>query len=139
MEIQSKDISNISDTTNKPKIYSHRAIWGFSIFFSPIFGSILLMQNLKAIDRKKDANKILTISIIYTIITYIVVNIPEKSISSLTMAFNFAGGFVLSEYYFKLHFPNPEIYSKKKIWKPLIISIIITIPFILALIYSLDE
>ena len=121
-----------------PNIYSRKAIWGFSIFFSAIFGAALLMSDLKNIGKKKEANLVLTLSIIYTVITFIVVNIPEESISSLTMGFNFVGGYALSEHFLKMYIPHEAEYPKKKIWKPLIISIIITLPMVLAVIYSLS-
>lgn len=38
---------------NKPRIYSKRAILGFSVFFTTVFGGVLLMQNLLNINRKK--------------------------------------------------------------------------------------
>jgi hypothetical protein len=138
MKEQSKLFNEVLNTGEKPKIYSHKAIWGFSIFFSSIFGGVLLMQNLRDIGKKKEANVVLSASVVYTIITFIIVNIPEKSISSLTMAFNFVGGYVLSEYFFKNYIPEAELYPRKKIWKPLIISVIITLPLILALVYTLN-
>jgi hypothetical protein len=138
MKEQSKLFNEVLNTGDKPKIYSHKAIWGFSVFFSSIFGGVLLMQNLRDIGKKKEANVVLSASVVYTIITFIIVNIPEKSISSLTMAFNFVGGYVLSEYFFKNYIPEAELYPRKKIWKPLIISVIITLPLILALVYTLN-
>ena len=118
------------------KIYSQKAIWGFSIFFSSIFGAVLLMQNLKDIGKKKEANIILLISILYTALAIYLVNIPEKPETSMTFIINAVGGLVLSKYYYSKYFPNDDRYEKKKIWKPLIISIIIMIPFVLAMIYS---
>jgi len=138
MEDKINTFDKDSNTEEKLKIYSRKAIWGFSIFFSPIFGGILLMRNLAALGKKKIANLILILSVVYTVITFIIVNIPEESISALTMGFNFAGGYVLSEYFYKLHIPNADEYPKKKIWKALIISIIITLPIVLALIYSMN-
>lgn len=123
-------------TPSNPKIYSKKAIWGFSFFFSAIFGAVLLMQNLKDIGKKKEANLILLLSILYTAITIYIVNIPEKPTSSLTYLCNIVGGLILTEYFYKKHFPLDQAIEKKKIWKPLIISTLITIPFILAIIYS---
>jgi hypothetical protein len=124
---------------NPPKIYSNRAIWGFSIFFSSIFGGVLLMQNLKDIGKKKEAYMILILSIIYTLLTIYIVNIPKKTNSSLTLFCNAIGGLILSKYFFAKYFPSEDKYEKKKIWKPLIISIIIMIPFTFALIYKLNH
>jgi len=135
--------NNLIDTTleqvpdSEIKIYSKKAIWGFSIFFSTIFGGILLMLNLKDIDRKKEANTVLIFSIIFTALTIFIVNIQETPNSSLTFLCNIVGGMILSEYFYKKYFPNDESYGKKKIWKPLIISIAITIPLILAMIYGM--
>ncbi len=121
---------------NKLKIYSKKAIWGFSIFFTSIFGGVLLFHNLKDIGKSKEANLILIFSIFFTVISIYIVNIPEKPKTGLNYLCNMVGGLILTEYFFKKYFPAPDDYDKKKIWKPLIISILITIPFILAMIYT---
>jgi hypothetical protein len=135
-EIRPLDESVTSMSEVKLKIYSKRAILGFSIFFTSIFGGVLLYQNLKDIDRKKEANIVLIFSILFTAISIYIVNIPDKPKTGLTNLCNIAGGLILTEYFFKKNFPNPDNYDKKKVWKPLIISILITIPFVIAMIYS---
>ena len=124
------------NTESKQKIYSKKAIWGFSVIFTSIFGGVLLFQNLKDIGKKKEANLILLYSILYTIVTIYLVNIPDKPKSGISFMCNMVGGYILSEYFFNKYFLNPDDYDKKKIWKPLIISILIIIPFIFVLIYS---
>ena len=126
-----------NETTTQPKIYSKKAIWGFSILFSAIFGSVLLMQNLKDIGKKKESYIVLILSILYTALTIYIVNIPEKPKTSLTYLCNAIGGLILTEYVYKKHFPNDQNIEKKKIWKPLIISTLIIIPFIIAGIYCM--
>ena len=121
---------------DNPKIYSKRAILGFSIFFSSIFGGVLLVKNLRSIGKKKEANIVLLLSIIYTVVIIYIVNIPDEPKTSLTYLCNMAGALVLTELFYKKHFLVDGDYEKKKIWKPLIISILITIPFILALVYA---
>jgi len=121
-----------------PKIYSKKAIWGFSIFFAPIFGAVLLRQNLIDIRRKKEANIVLLISIVFTVLTILIVNSMEKRNSSLTYLLNMGGGAILSEYFFKKYFPNDN-YEYKKIWKALLISIVVVIPFVLAMIDAPKE
>ena len=132
-------IADAFEKTENPKIYSKKAIWGFSVFFSAIFGGILLMQNLRDVGKKKEANQIFIYSIIYTIITIVIINAFDKQNTSMNLLFNIAGGGILSEYYFKNYFPNDEELEKKKIWKPLIISILITIPLIAAAIYAREN
>jgi len=121
----------------KQKIYSAKAIWGFSVVFAPIFGGVLLMQNLRDTDRKKEANLVLLFSILLTLFTILVVNFSPIKTSGLTFICNMIGGGVLSYYFQKKYFPDEDKFEKKAIWKALVISILITIPFIFALIYSM--
>ncbi len=132
---QPDELAVITDSI--PTLYSKKAILGFSLFFSAIFGAVLLMQNLKDIGKKKEAGIILLLSSIYTAITIYIVNIPDKPNTSLTYICNIVGGVILTEYFYKKSFPNDKTIGKKKIWKPLILSILITIPFVLAMIYSM--
>ncbi len=135
METEPIEAEIVQETEERPKIYSRRAISGFAVFFTTIFGAVLLMQNLNSIGKRKEAYIILICSIFYTIFSIIVVNIPDKPHTSLTMLLNIAGAVALSEFLFKKYFPDEKQYPKKKIWKPLIISIAIILPFLLALIF----
>ena len=117
------------------KIYSKRAVMGFTIFFAPLFGGVLLHQNLIDHNKKMEANLVLFVSIVFTLITIVVVNSLNTKTSSFTYILNIVWGAILSEYFYKKYFPDDN-YEYKKIWKALIISIIIMIPFVLAMIYS---
>ncbi len=79
----------------------------------------------------------LLVCVLYTIMTIYIVNIPERPQSSLTYFFNIVGGSILTEYVYKKHFPNSSVYQHKKIWKPLIICILILIPILFAMILEL--
>jgi hypothetical protein len=118
-----------------PKFYSKKAILGFSIFFSSIFGGILLIQNLKEIGMKKEAKTVLNTSIFLTVLPFLVAWLMEKDVSTYTFLVNLIGGLVLSEFYFGLYIPKEQIFESKKIWKPLLISLIITIPLLASAIY----
>ncbi|MFN8282962.1 MAG: hypothetical protein U0U67_07085 [Chitinophagales bacterium] len=121
---------------NKPRIYSKRAILGFSVFFTTVFGGVLLMQNLLNINRKKEAYIILAGSVLFTVLSIVIIDNVQHTGSALTYACNFAGGFTLAEVLQKKYFPDERNYEIKKIWKALIIAIIVTIPFIVALFYQ---
>ncbi|WP_157541498.1 hypothetical protein [Hymenobacter aerophilus] len=88
------------------KIYSKKAIWGFSILFAPIFGGVLLRQNLIDDNRRKEANIILLASIVFSMLTIFIVNSLETKTSSLTYLLNMGWGAILSEYFFKKYFPK---------------------------------
>lgn len=123
---------------NLPKIYSSKAILGFSVFMSSLFGGILLYINLRNLKKYKEANIVLVISIILTLLTYFVMSIPENPKSSLAYLCGFIGGGILSYFLFPKYIPNEEDFPKKQIWKPLIIAVLIVIVFISLIIFS-DE
>nr|WP_315032175.1 hypothetical protein [uncultured Chryseobacterium sp.] len=119
-----------------PEIYSKKVILGFSIFLSTLFGGVLLFQNLMDINKKKEAYTVLGVSIVITILTAVIVNIPEKPVSAIAYVCGFAGGAFLSNYFVPKYFPNEEQYPKKAIWKPLIIGIILVAILVTLAIYS---
>jgi len=138
-EFKPLDENSIPVTEKQIKIYSKRAIWGFSVFFTSIFGGVLLFQNLRDIGKKKEANLVLLFSIIFSVAIIYIVNIPEKPKSSLTLLCNMLGALILTEYFFQKYFPNQAEYEKKKIWKPFLISMAITIPIVLVMIYATSQ
>ncbi|NML68488.1 hypothetical protein HHL23_01550 [Chryseobacterium sp. RP-3-3] len=119
-----------------PKIYSRKAILGFSIFLSTLFGGVLLFQNLLDANKKKEAYIVLGISILITALTIFIVNIPENPKSSLSYLCGIAGGSLLSYYFVPKYFPDEEQYPKKAIWKPLIIGAVIVVILVALMIYS---
>lgn len=125
----------ITDDPNAPEFYSKRAITMFSALFSTIFGAVLLMSNLKAVDNRKGRFWVLVFGIIYTTLIIVVLNQFETN-TNLALFFNIGGALILTEVFWNKQIGKELKHRKKKIWKPLIISIIITIPFILAIVYG---
>ncbi len=124
---------------NLPKIYSSKAILGFSVFMSSLFGGILLYINLRNLKKYKEANIVLVISIILTLLTYFVMSIPENPKSSLAYLCGFIGGGILSYFLFPKYIPNEEDFPKKQIWKPLIIAVLIVIVLVSLIIFSNEQ
>ncbi|CAM3173492.1 hypothetical protein DRF59_20480 [Chryseobacterium flavum] len=121
-----------------PPIYSKRAILGFSIFLSTLFGGVLLYRNLMEVNKKKEAYTILLFSIGITILTAVIVNIPETPKSSFAYLGGIAGGSLLAHYFVPKYFPDEDQYPKKPIWKPLVAGIIIVVVLVVSVIYSAD-
>jgi len=118
--------------TNAPLLYSKGAIRAFSLLFSTIFGAVLLSSNINVTKRKWI---VIGFGIIYTIMTIIIVNlIPSNLIWVLFL--NNAGGLGLATTFWDKYIGKEIKYRAKPIWKPLLITIIITTPFLLALIYD---
>ncbi|MCG1037345.1 hypothetical protein [Polaribacter sargassicola] len=110
----------------QPLLYSKSAIQGFTIFFSPFFGAILLMSNLKAQKKQKARNQVLLFVILYTIITYLVLS-AFPTMMFLSLAFNVLGSLVLIEYFWNKNLGKNIRYTKKGITKPLLISFLVVL------------
>ncbi|PIB37508.1 hypothetical protein BFP72_11165 [Reichenbachiella sp. 5M10] len=125
----------MTDDPDAPELYTKTAITLFSALFSTIFGAALLMSNMKTMGRSSSRFLVLAFGVVYTAII-IFTNEKIGTNSSLVTVFNLVGAVILTEIFWNHQLGKELKHRKKKIWKPLIISIIITIPFILALIYG---
>lgn len=115
------------------EIYSKMAIRGFSVFFSPLFGGVLLYYNLKVAGYKLAAVGVLAFSIAYTFVAMMIgVSINSNGI---LLGLYVAGAFLLSDYFFPKYFPDDDYYPKP-IWGALGISILIVVALVTMLYYS---
>ena len=132
---ENKKKSNITDDPNAPELHSKRVIMVFSGLFSTIFGAVLLMYNMKQTDNPKGRIQVLVFGILYTVATLLVVNLLNIK-GNIAIIFNIAGGGILTEYFWN-QFIGKEFEHRKRSWiKPAIISVLITIPLVLAAIYE---
>ena len=127
---------NVVTDPSAPEFYSHRAIWMFSTIFSVIFGAALLSSNLK--DKRKVRWTVWGFGIVYTGLTIFLLSFIPRS-TGLTVGVNGLGAWIMTQIFWNKYLGVETKYRTKAIWKPLIISIIITIPLLLAIIYGGQE
>ena len=123
-----------SEATVFPILYSKRAIQGFTIFFSTLFGAVLLMSNLKKMNKPKARVEVLVFGISYTFLTIILLDYLPKTFF-LTILFNLVGYAILVEYYWNKNLGKELQHQKKQISKPLIISFAILVLLVLLQFY----
>lgn len=126
--------SLLTDDLNTPQLHSKTVIRVFSILFSTLFGSVLLMTNMKEVKNSKAKFQVLIFGIIYSFLSILVITYFETR--NLTMPLNFIGSWILSEYFWNKYIGKGTLYRKRSWHKALIISIIVTIPLILAMIFN---
>lgn len=123
---------NVVTDSKDPLLYSKGAITGFSLFFSTVFGAVLLSSN---INDTKGKWIVIGFGAVYTTVSIIILNlIPPNTFYVLLL--NTAGGLGLTSTFWDKFVGKETKYRAKPIWKPLIISILITIPFLLAIVYA---
>ncbi|NBW35654.1 MAG: hypothetical protein EBR30_11690 [Cytophagia bacterium] len=123
---------NVITDPNAPLFYSKAAISAFSLFFSTVFGAVLLSYNINDTKRKWI---VISFGVVYTTVSIILLNLIPQNIFYLLLL-NTAGGLALTSTFWDKFIGKETQYRAKPIWKPLIISIIIGILFLLAIIYS---
>lgn len=120
----------ISSATEMPRFYSPGAIFGFSIFFSLIFGAALLATNIRQIGNRKGGWVVVGFGLFYMLLE-VLVRWQLKRSSGLSMAFDLAsvafklaGAFILNYYFWPKYIGRQLAYEAKPIWRALLISIV---------------
>ena len=112
-----------SDT---PELYSKQTILGFSIFFSSIFGVILLLLNMHQIKSKKAKNQVLLFGIAYFLVTITIIQVFKTNSSILALLFNLIGATILNEYFWNKFIGKNFNYKKRNWLKPALLSLLVT-------------
>ena len=110
------------------------------MLFSAIAGGMLTAQNLKDVDQPEAARKALWGSIGYTLaMTWLLTYVPTSSTSGVfPVVLGYVGSMGL-EMYAKKFIENRDGFPAKSIVKPLLICLVITVPLIALLFYSLSQ
>lgn len=124
--------ANIVTDSDAPLLYSKGAIRGFCVVFTTIFGAVLLSSNISDTKRKWT---VIGFGVLYTALTMVIVNVVPIN-TFWVLLLNTAGGLGLTTTFWDKYVGNETKYRAKPIWKPLVISVVITIPFVFALFYA---
>lgn len=130
VELSIPEINNESEKEESEKplpiLFSQTAILGFTLFFSPITGGILMALNIKRLQRK-GILQVLVFSLVYSLFQgYVSLQLPPGSIIPILL--NVAGGLILSEFLWNNFIGKRFLYQKRNILIPLLIVIAIFAP-----------
>lgn len=112
----------VSEEEAVVSLYSRSAVFGFSIFFSTIFGSILLMINLRRLGEKRKGFEILLLGIAYAILSSVLVDLAGSNLV-LSLVLNVLGGYLMSTYFWAKYIGLEFSHEKQSILIPLILGI----------------
>ncbi|MBC8047077.1 MAG: hypothetical protein H7Y00_09805 [Fimbriimonadaceae bacterium] len=120
--------NNSEALTVTTPLYSQMAILGFSLFFSPLTGGILLAINVFKVN-KKGVLPVIIFSVLYTLLQgYAAIKIPTGNFISILLPV--AGAIILSDVLWKKYIGKGVKFEKRSIVVPLVIALIIFIPII---------
>jgi len=113
----------------KPDLYSQTVILAFTIFFSPLFGGIMLAMNVWKVN-KKAVWQVILFSVVFTAFAgYLSYYILAPG-SFAAILIRIGGALVLSELLWNHLIGKGVAYNKRKIIVPLIIALLITVPIV---------
>lgn len=74
--------------------------------------------------------------VLYTGLAIVILSAIPRTNAGLTIGLNAAGAWIMNQSFWNKHIGAETKYRAKPIWVPLIVSMLIMVPFILALIYG---
>ncbi len=117
------------ETSAVAQLYTPNAIVGFTIFFSLLFGAMLLATNIRETNNRKGSWVVIGFSIVYMAIEVALFQLYRNS--TLTLGLNIIGALILNFYFWPKYIGLERAYEAKPIWRALLISILIVLPLIL--------
>lgn len=120
-------------------LYSKKAIFFFSVFFSPMYGAFLLGYNFKLIGKQNKAYALVILSIVFVFFFggfsgfFIDNDVLDAVIGVL---FNVVGGVVLSRFFWNKYLGKDVNYIAKNITYPLLLSVLIVMVYYLVITFG---
>jgi hypothetical protein len=114
-----------------PAFYPKGAIYGFSILFSVLFGSIILAININQTQKSYRGIWVVLYGLVFTIAQVIIVGgIHQGSVGGLALIGGIIGSYPLNYFFWPRYLGNTTLYRRRPIWIPLVIGLVICIPIV---------
>lgn len=135
-ELQEENIDSQRTGEELPQLYSKRLILIFALIFSTIFAAVLLMSNLKSLGKRRESYLVLFFTVFYMMVSVILIQVLGLP-PDLTFVANVIGAAILNEFFWNKYIGRDREFQKKSWVKPAIVSLLISIPFVIGLMGSL--
>ena len=130
-------VEPIESTYEQPTtLYSKKAIYGFSIFSSTIFGAAIMMYNLKILNQPKARIQVLVFAVLYMIFSVLVIEALQAS-TFTALVLNVTGAFILNEYYWNKFIGKTFKYEPKGLFQAISIAILVVVVIFVLLMLTM--
>jgi hypothetical protein len=134
--LERKENNEPKPDENSPTLYSKKLINTFTILFSVIFGGIMLVINLKAVNNKRGIYPVIIFSVLYTALSFYILSLINIGTPG-TVAFGAIGALILNNVFWNKYIGKGTLYHKKSYKIPLIIALSIFTPLIVLIIWGM--
>jgi len=128
-----RDKNNFIEDPDAPLLFSRRAIYGFSVFFSVVFGSIMLAINVSKIAGKGKAALVVLFGLIYTVVTILIAKTLKLN-SGLGVVISLLGAALIETLFWNRFIGNATLYRKRPIWISLAIAVVLAAGLIFVIV-----
>ena len=112
---------------NAPAFYSRSAILGFSVFFSPVAGTLLLAAN---ISDRRNRWKVIGWGLLYSVVAFYLLHLLPGGFYSITSQITFfvnaTAGSLIANGLWSIYMDKNQKFRSRPIWKPLALALCIT-------------
>ncbi|MFZ4621774.1 MAG: hypothetical protein ACOYNS_14530 [Bacteroidota bacterium] len=132
---------HVEDET-APELYSKRVIYTFSFLFSVLFGAVLMVMNLRRLNKPEGVVPTVSFSIAFFLSIIYLEDLLETSYGFTlpnSNVFAFIGAWLILELVWNKYIGKELQYRRRSYIKPMIVGIIIAAVFILATVYSVES
>ena len=119
-----------------PAFFTKRAIYGFSVFFTLIFGSIMLAINVSKTKNRSGIIWIILYGLGFTVIISMLAQYFHLN-SGFGIMLNILGTYPMNNFFWNKYIGNDRLYRVKPVWIPLIIGIALS-ALVLYIIFKYD-
>ena len=111
-----------------PAFYTKRAIYGFAIFFSVLFASVLFAMNVAKTDKKINALWVMLYGVAFTVVEVIIGSRITFSIG-VAFIFGLVGSYPLNYFMCSAFLGKATLYRVRPVWAPLVVGLAIVCLF----------
>ncbi len=130
--------NNLVEDTEAPMLYSRRALYVFTFFFSPLFGSIMMAINCAKINNRSGIVWVLLFGVFFTTAQIIGLNYVHGG-SGYGYICGFIAAACIHSFFWNRLIGKSTFYRAKPIWVPLIIGLLLCGLILWAMFYGTNQ
>lgn len=111
--------------SQKPSLYSKLAIFFAALTLSPFFGSLLFVENLVAVGKRRKAFWVFCFSVLWNVLTFKIAATFFQNASVAYVVGNALGGLLLVFPLWRQYLGKIKEFQKRSIWSPLLVILFI--------------
>ncbi len=126
----------IVEDPDAPLMYSTLAIYLFTFFLSPLFGSIMMAMNISKTGKGNAVAGVILFGIGFSVLQIILISSMQRPSSGVSIICGIVGAYCLNYLFWRPYIGFSTFYRARPIWVPLVIGILLCGLAFLSVVYG---